>query len=97
MHRTVLFALAALHAGVAVAQVARQDPNDPKVKVPPAEYRAVFDDYRPFAEQEPGDWRKANEEVGAAGGHAGHAKQGQKAPAKPAGANSAPTGHEGHK
>jgi hypothetical protein len=44
--------------------------------VPPVEYRSAFADYKPFADEELADWRKANDEVGAAGGHAGH-KPGQ--------------------
>ena len=44
--------------------------------VPPVEYRSAFADYKPFADQELANWREANDEVGAAGGHAGH-KPGQ--------------------
>ena len=44
--------------------------------VPPVEYRSAFADYKPFTDQELANWRKANDEVGAAGGHAGH-KPGQ--------------------
>ena len=44
--------------------------------VPLVEYRSAFADYKPFADQELADWRKANDEVGAAGGHAAH-KPGQ--------------------
>ena len=44
--------------------------------VSPVEYRSAFADYKPFADQELVDWRKANDEVGAAGGHAAH-KPGQ--------------------
>jgi len=40
--------------------------------VPLVEYRSAFADYKPFADQELVDWRKANDEVGAAGGHAAH-------------------------
>jgi hypothetical protein len=94
MQKRFVIALAALFAGAAAAQGAR-DPNDPQVKVPPAEYRSVFEEYRPFADQEVGDWRKANEEVGAAGGHAGLAKQGQKPAAQPV--PKSKEGHGGHK
>lgn len=73
MHRQSVFLLAMLFAGKAAAQAAeRPDPTDAKAKVPAFEYRSAFEDYRGFAEQEIGDWRKANEEVGAAGGHLGH-------------------------
>ena len=34
------------------------------------EYRSAFADYKPFADQELANWRRANDEVGAAGGHA---------------------------
>jgi hypothetical protein len=72
--RTIFIALPALLlAGSAVAQSdGRPNPLDPQAKVPPVEFRSAFESYKPFADQEVGDWRKANEEVGAAGGHAGH-------------------------
>ena len=61
-----------LFAGAAAAQSdSRPDPRDPRTKVPPVEYRSALEGYRPYAEPEPRDWRKSNEEVGAAGGHAG--------------------------
>jgi hypothetical protein len=64
---------ALLFAGAAVAQSdGRLDPKDPKAKAPRVEYRSAFEGYRPFADSEPRDWRKSNEEVGAAGGHAAH-------------------------
>ncbi len=64
---------ALLLAGTAAAQGdSRAAALDPRAKVPPVEYRSAFDGYRPFAEPEARDWRGANEEVGAAGGHAGH-------------------------
>jgi hypothetical protein len=72
--RTIYGAVPALlFAGLAVAQSAGQsDPRDPKAKVPPVEFRSAFEGYRPYAEPDLRDWRKSNEEVGAAGGHAGH-------------------------
>jgi hypothetical protein len=64
---------ALLFAGMAVAQGdGRPDPMDPRAKVPPVEFRSAFEGYKPYAEPELRDWRKSNEEVGAAGGHAGH-------------------------
>jgi hypothetical protein len=64
---------ALLFAGVAVAQgEGRSDPRDPKAKVPPVEFRSALEGYRPYADQDLRDWRKSNEEVGAAGGQAGH-------------------------
>ena len=50
--------------------------REPQAAVQPVEYRSAFADYKPFADQELADWRKANDEVGAAGGHAAH-KPGQ--------------------
>ena len=72
--RIIFFAVPALLlAGAAVAQSdGRANPLDPHAKVPPVEFRSAFETYRPFADQERRDWRQANEEVGAAGGHAGH-------------------------
>jgi hypothetical protein len=103
MHRTVIFALAALSAGAAAQDQPRLDPNDPQAKVPAVEYRSAFEGYRPFADPQVGDWRKANQEVGSAGGHAGH-KPGQK-PGQPTSRPAAgetkdapgSKGHEGHK
>jgi len=64
---------ALLLAGAAFAQSAgRTNPADPQASVPPVEYRSAFDGYRPFADEDLRDWRKSNDEVGAAGGHAGH-------------------------
>ena len=72
--RTMLGAVPALlFAGMAVAQSdGRSDPRDAKAKAPPVEFRSAFEGYRSYAEQDLRDWRKSNEEVGAAGGHAGH-------------------------
>lgn len=50
--------------------------REAQTAVPLVEYRSAFADYKPFADQELADWRKANDEVGAAGGHAAH-KPGQ--------------------
>jgi len=71
--RTMLGAVPALlFAGMAVAQSdGRSDPRDAKAKAPPVEFRSAFEGYRPYAEHDLRDWRKSNEEVGAAGGHAG--------------------------
>ena len=65
--------LAVVLAGCAAAQAdLRPNPQDPQAKAAAVEYRSAFEGYRAFAEQELADWRRANEEVGAAGGHAGH-------------------------
>lgn len=71
MNKTVLIALAAAAGAAAAQDAVRPDPRDASAKVPPAAYRSAFEGYRTFADPEAGDWRKANEEVGAAGGHAG--------------------------
>jgi hypothetical protein len=91
---------ALLLAGVAVAQGdGRPDPRDPRFKVPPVEFRSALEGYRPYAEPELRDWRKSNEAVGAAGGHAGQ-RPGQgpgNETSKPRPGNPAPQSHGGHK
>jgi hypothetical protein len=63
---------ALLCAGISVAQGDdRRDPRDARAKVLPVEYRSAFDGYRQYADPELRDWRRSNEEVGAAGGRAG--------------------------
>ncbi len=100
--RTIYVAVPALlFAGLAVAQGAGQsDPRDPKAKVPPVVFRSAYEGYRPYAEPDLRDWRKSNEEVGAAGGHAGHrpgqgsgSETSKPQPGKPESAG----GHGGHK
>lgn len=60
-------------AGSATAQ--ESSVFDPKAKKGPGvAYRSAFEDYRPFAEQKPADWRRANDEVRDVGGHLGLAK-----------------------
>lgn len=97
--RIIFVAPALLCAGLAVAQTGdRADARDPRAKAPPVEYRSAFEGYRPYAEAELRDWRKSNEEVGAAGGHAGH-KPGQgpgAATSKPQRGRPESSGHEGH-
>ena len=91
---------ALLFAGMAVAQGdGRPDPRDPRVKVPPVEYRSAFEGYRPYGEPQLRDWRKSNEALGAAGGHAGHRPgQGEGAQtSKPEPGKPASEGHGGHK
>jgi hypothetical protein len=82
----IILLLPALVAGVAAAQDAgRASPADPQAKVPNVQYGSAFEGYRPFVEQELRDWRKSNDEVGAAGAHAGHrpGQGGSKATSKP--------------
>lgn len=74
--------------------------TDARAKVPAVEFRTAFEGYRPFAEEEQQqDWRKANEEVGAAGGHAGHKPAqgpGQQTSKPQPGKPEGPGGHGGH-
>lgn len=72
MYKRMVLLLAAAAAATAVAQQPQPHPGDPKAKAPAIEYRSAFEGYRRFADEEPRDWRKSNEEVGAAGGHGGH-------------------------
>lgn len=99
MRIIVVAAPALVFAGLAVAQGdSRPDPLDPRVKVPPVEFRSAFEAYRPFVDSELRDWRKSNEEAGAAGGHAGHRtsqERDKKAP-KPR-PDKPDQGHGGHK
>ena len=90
--RRALFAVPALVlAGIAVAQNAdRASPLDPQAKAPAVEFRSAFEGYRPFAEQEQRDWRKANEEVREARGHAGQKTS------KPQPGSRDASGHQGH-
>jgi hypothetical protein len=100
--RTIHAAVPALlFAGFAVAQGdGRSDPRDSKAKVPSVEFRSAFEGYRPFAEPELRDWRKSNEEVGAAGGHAAHRPgqgPGSETSKPPPGKPETSGGHGGHK
>ena len=58
-------------AGCSAVPDERSGPTSPEAEVPPVTFRSAFENYRPFADQDLQDWRRANEEVGAAGGHAG--------------------------
>jgi hypothetical protein len=99
MKSVFLVVPAFLIAGTALAQQDRRSPLDPKAKVPAAEYRSALEGYRPFTEQDLADWRRSNDQVGAAGGHAGllrgpGTRESANGPAeKPA----APRRHGGHK
>lgn len=92
---------AVLFASLAVAQGdGRSDPRDAKAKVPPVEFRSALEGYRPYADSDLRDWRKSNEDVGAAGGHAGHrpgqgpgSQTSKPQPGKPESSG----GHGGHK
>ena len=64
MPKTYLVLPALLLAGCTASQnPSRPDVTDSRVQVPAIEFRTAFDGYRPFAEEEPKDWRKANEDV----------------------------------
>ena len=91
--RTIFVAVPALlFAGMAVAQGdGRPDPRDPGAKVPPVEFRSAFEGYRPYADQELRDWRKSNDEVGAARGQTPKPQPGQ-----PAGKSEKAPAHPGH-
>jgi hypothetical protein len=71
MHKSAFLVLAAAAAGAAAAQQQRPDPNDPKAKAPPVEYRSAFEGYRPYAEREAAGWREMNDEARRIGGHVG--------------------------
>ena len=89
---------AILCAGAAVAQSAgRANPLDPQAKVPPVEYRSAFEGYRPFADQDPRDWRDANEGVGRQASKPAPGKP--ETPRAPSGKGDRPAegGHGGHK
>jgi hypothetical protein len=90
--RTIFVAVPALlFAGMAVAQGnGRPDPRDHGAKVPPVEFRSAFEGYRPYAEADLRDWRKSNDEVGAARGHAS-----KPPPAQPAGKGEKAPAHQG--
>jgi hypothetical protein len=71
----ILFLAAAilpLAACSTAAGLGGPNPRDPDAKAPAVAFTSAFEGYRPFTEQETQDWRKANDEVHAAGGHAGH-------------------------
>ena len=72
--RTIFLAVPALLlAGCTAAQGdARPKAIDPATGAAVVGYRSAFQDYKAFADLELQDGRTANDEVGAAGGHAGH-------------------------
>lgn len=97
MKHLVLSCALALAAGAVKAGEAEPSPLDPKAKAPAAHFRSAFEGYRAFAQTQPADWRKANEEVGAAGGHAGlRPGQGADRPASKPEPGKTEGGHGGH-
>ena len=98
MRTFLLVVPAVLLAGAAAALEGRPNPLDPQAKAPQVQFRSAFEGYRPYTEQDLADWRKANEEVGAAGGHAGQRPgQGPGQPAsKPQPGKPESSGHGDH-
>jgi len=73
MRFLLLAAPALLLAGCSTAQGdARPNATDAAAKAPAVVFSSAFEGYKPFADPESQDWRKANDEVGAAGGHGAH-------------------------
>jgi len=92
--------VAFLAAGCATQEERRPSAVEHTASVRPVEFRSAFEGYRSFADQELQDWRKANEEVGAAGGHAGNRPgqgPGQRTSKPEPGKPDSAGGHEGHK
>jgi len=50
------------------------NPADAKAASPVPQYRSAFADYRAWREPELIDWRSANDQAGAVGGHMGHVR-----------------------
>jgi hypothetical protein len=72
MKHAYWLALAALAAGIAVAQEhERPDPADPQAPVTPVPYKSAFEGYRGLEEPKPTPWRVANDEAARVGGHIG--------------------------
>ena len=90
MHSRIVLFAAALAAPLAFGQTPQPSaaPDKPAASslLP---YVSAFADYRPYREREPLPWARANDEVGAIGGHAGTlraappAAQSRPAPARP--------------
>jgi hypothetical protein len=102
----VLAALSIL-AGCAAAQTVPPTASASPAAAPA--YRSALDGYRPFADESPGSWKEANDNVGRIGGwrvYAREARGGASAPAAPSSAPAAPSsspkpaaapgGHRGH-
>ncbi|MEJ5989083.1 hypothetical protein WG902_03715 [Ramlibacter sp. PS3R-8] len=71
--RTIaLGAIAAAASWATIAQTAAPAPAAPQ---PQGAYSSAFEGYRPFAADEVGDWRKANETVREIGGWRAYARE----------------------
>ena len=62
--RTSAVVVAFLAAGCATQEERRPAAAEPESAAPAVQFRSAFEGYRPFAEQDLQDWRKANDEVG---------------------------------
>lgn len=94
MHRWLRAALAAqaLAWSIGHAETVREapaDPADPKVPVPETKYQSALDGYQPYEETRLRDWREANEEARALGGHMGQVR-GRARALQPAAPHTAP-------
>lgn len=69
---------ALLASGMACAQTAApvvQKPQAPRL--PPPAYVSVFDNYQPYRDEKPRDWREVNRQVDLRGGWRQYAKEAQ--------------------
>lgn len=94
----IVFAAALLVAANAMAQ--ENSVFDPKARSPGVAFRSAFEDYRPFVDEKPVDWRRANDEVREVGGHLGLAKGqgpgGQTSKPQPGSPEASGGAHGGH-
>src|SRR4030095_14180154 len=75
MHFLLWAAVLVAMPGLALPPVVSADPADAKAASPMPQYRSAFADYRAWREPEPINWRNANDEAGAVGGHMGHVRR----------------------
>jgi hypothetical protein len=71
MKNLMICGLAALAAGCSAPGKPVAGAMEPDAPTPVAGYRSAFENYAGFRDEEPGDWRRLNEEVGRVGGHRG--------------------------
>ena len=74
MHFLVLVAALVALPALAQAPDVASGPADARVVSPAPQYRSAFADYRAWRETEPMNWRNANDEAGALGGHMSHVR-----------------------
>jgi hypothetical protein len=89
--RPAIAALMAL-ATSALAFAAPPDPLDARAATKPLQHRSAFDGYRRFADEQPMNWRDANDTVKRIGGWRSYAREGapSAAPAPSAATSPAP-------